>query len=93
MIDLVKVLRVEALGGYRLRVHFTNGEVGEQDFSAMVAEGGTMVEPLRDPAFFARAFVQNGVPAWPNGLDLDAVALHQEMKAAGALTLAALEPG
>jgi Protein of unknown function (DUF2442) len=85
MIELVKVLKVEPLGGFRLRVHFTNGDVGETDFSGMIAEGGPMVEPLRDLAFFARVFVQNGVPAWPNGFDIDAVALHQEMKAAGEL--------
>jgi hypothetical protein len=40
-----------------------------------------MVEPLKDTAFFSRAFVQNGVPAWPNGFDIDAIALHREMKA------------
>jgi hypothetical protein len=25
------------------------------------------------------------VPSWPNGFDLDPIALHQEMKAAGLL--------
>lgn len=44
-----------------------------------------MIEPLRDPAMFGRAFVQSGVPSWPNGFDLDAIALHDEMRAAGLL--------
>ena len=35
-----------------------------------------MVEPLRDPAMFGRAFVSFGVPSWPNGFDLDAINLH-----------------
>ena len=83
MIELVKVLKVEPLGGYRLRVHFTNGEVGEADPSEMIADGGPMVEPLKDEAFFARAFVQNGVPAWPNGFDIDAIALHRDMMDVG----------
>jgi hypothetical protein len=86
MIELVKAMRVEPLGGYRLRVSFTNGDVGDWDFSTMIAEGGVMVAPLKDPAFLARAFVQNGVPAWPNGFDIDAIALHEEMKAAGVLS-------
>jgi hypothetical protein len=86
MIAIVKVLNLAALGGYRLRVRFSDGSTGEHDFADMIAEGGAMVEPLRDPAFFARVFVQNGVPAWPNGFDIDAIALHQEMKVAGALT-------
>jgi hypothetical protein len=85
MIALVKVLRLEALSGYRLRIDFSDGSVGDYDFADMIAAGGTMVEPLRDPAFFARVFVQNGVPAWPNGFDIDSIALHREMKAAGAL--------
>jgi hypothetical protein len=35
--------------------------------------------------FSARAFVQDGVHAWPSGLDIDAIVLHQETKAAGLL--------
>ena len=44
-----------------------------------------MVEPLRDPTYFARVFVENGVLTWPNGFDLDPIALHDEMKEAGEL--------
>jgi hypothetical protein len=51
--------------------------------------GGPMVEPLRDPAFFARVFLEYGTLTWPNGFDLDAIALHQEMKAAGQLRMPA----
>jgi len=51
----------------------------------VVAEGGTMIEPLKDPKFFARVFLQLGALTWPNGLDLDSIALHDEMKSAGAL--------
>jgi hypothetical protein len=29
-----------------------------------------MVEPLRDPAYFARVFLEDGAPTWPNGLTL-----------------------
>lgn len=80
MIDIIKVVRVEPLGGYRLRIWFSNGSAGARDFADMIAEGGTMVAPLRDQAFFARAFVQNGVPTWPNGFDIDAIALFDEMR-------------
>jgi hypothetical protein len=90
MIELVKVLKVEPLGGFRLRVHFTNGDVGEADFADMILEGGPMVEPLKDQAFFARVFVQNGVPAWPNGFDIDAIALHRDMKALGEMAQSAV---
>ena len=55
----------------------------------MLAAGGPMVEPLRDPAMFRRAFISFGVPSWPNGFDLDAINLHMEMAAAGLLKPAA----
>jgi hypothetical protein len=35
--------------------------------------------------FFARVFLQLGTLTWPNGFDLDSIALHDEMAAAGAL--------
>ncbi len=85
MIEIVKVVRVEPMGDYRLRIWFSNGAEGTRDFADVIAEGGAMVAPLSDEAFFARAFVQNGVPAWPNGFDIDAIALFREMQDAGLL--------
>ena len=60
MIEIVKIVRVERLGGFRLRLHFSDGSLGERDFSDIIGEGGPMVEPLRDPAFFARVFLEYG---------------------------------
>ncbi len=85
MIEIVHVVKVEKLGGHQLRVCFSDGAQGERDFADIVAEGGDMVEPLREPAFFARVFIECGVLAWPNGFDLDAVALHMEMIEQGLL--------
>jgi hypothetical protein len=85
MIDIVKIVSVEKLGGFRLRLHFSDGTEGERDFSDIVSRDGSMVEPLRDPAFFSRAFVELGTLTWPNGFDLDSIALHDEMKKSGLL--------
>jgi hypothetical protein len=85
MIEIVKILKVERLGGFRLRLRFSDGTVGERDFSDIVAEGGPMVVPLRDRKFFGKVFLQLGTLTWPNGFDLDSIALHDEMKAAGLL--------
>ena len=85
MIEIVRVVKVEKLGGHRLRLRFSDGTEGERDFSDVVAEGGEMVEPLRDPALFAGVFIECGVLAWPNGFDLDSTALHMEMKEHGLL--------
>lgn len=86
MIEMINVVGVEALDGTRLRVAFSNGASGITDLSDVLAEGGSMVEPLRNPELFRRVFVQCGVPTWPNGFDLDAIRLHDEMEAAGLLS-------
>ena len=44
-----------------------------------------MAEPLKDAAYFARVFIEDGALTWPNGYDWDPIALHDEMKAAGLL--------
>jgi len=56
------------------------------DFAAMVNEPGPMLDPLRDPTFFERVFLEFGAPTWPNGFDIDPEALRLEMADAGELS-------
>lgn len=91
MIEMIKVTEVRALDNSRLWVRFSNGREGVRDFADILAEGGIMVEPLRDPAMFRRVFLEFGAPSWPNGFDVDAIALYREMEAAGALSQVAAE--
>jgi hypothetical protein len=58
----VKFTQVEKLGGFGLRVRFTDGGEGVHDFGALVKELGPMLEPLRDEAYFARVFLEFGAP-------------------------------
>lgn len=88
---MIDVVSVKPLGGYRLRVGFSDGLVGVHDFSDIAARNGEMAKPLKDPSFFARVFVELGALAWPNGYDLDPIALHERMSAAGELTREAAE--
>jgi len=67
---LTKVTRLERLGGFRLRVSFNDGSAGEHDFTALMQEPGSMLEPLRDESYFARVFLEFGAPTWPNGFDI-----------------------
>ena len=82
---MIKVARISPLGGYRLRATFSDGMAGEYDFAAVVGESGPMVEPLRDVAFFARVFLEDGAPTWPNGYDVAPGWLRREIEARGAL--------
>ena len=88
---LTKVTRLEKLGGFRLRVRFNDGSEGVHDFAAMVNEPGSMLEPLRDEAYFSRVFLEFGAPTWPNGFDIAPEWLRREMEAAGELTRVAAE--
>jgi hypothetical protein len=85
MFEMIDVVKVEPRGGYRLALAFSDDTEGEVDLADLIAEGGEMVEPLRDLAFFARVFLDDGIPTWPNGFDLDAIALHMDMKERGLL--------
>jgi hypothetical protein len=88
---LTKVTRLEKLGGFRLRVQFNDGSAGIHDFSAMVKEPGSLLEPLRDEAYFERVFLEFGAPTWPNGFDIAPEWLRREMAAAGELNHIAAE--
>ena len=90
-LPMVDVLRLKALDGHRLWLRFTDGSEGVRDFSDILAEGGSMVEPLKAPDYFARAFVEMGAPTWPNGFDLDPINLYMQLRDAGALTRVAAE--
>ena len=90
-LPMVDVLRLRPLDGHRLWVRFTDGSEGIRDFSDILCRDGPMVEPLKVPAYFARAFVEMGVPTWPNGFDLDPINLYLELRDAGALTHVAAE--
>ncbi len=85
MIDIVKVVEMKPVGMRSLWLRFSDGQEGVRDCSDILSEGGPMVEPLRDPAMFQRAFLSLGVPSWPNGFQLDPINLHEEMRAAGTL--------
>jgi hypothetical protein len=82
---MIWVRKVKALGDFRLSVEFSDDTFGERDFSFIKRDNGPMLEPLKDPAYFRRVFVEDGVPTWPNGYDWDPIALHDDMKAEGLL--------
>ena len=88
---MVDVLRLKALDGHRLWLRFSDGSEGVHDFADVIAAGGPIVEPLKAPDYFARAFVEMGAPTWPNGFDADPINRYMELRDAGALTRVAAE--
>lgn len=69
------VVKVEPLGGHRLRLRFDDGVEGVLDFAEFLEFDGVFA-PHRDPAFFAKVFIEGSTIAWTNGADLDPVVLY-----------------
>jgi hypothetical protein len=85
---LTKVLRVDVEAPYKLRLEFSDGTSGVYDCAPIVDSPGSMVQPLKDPKYFARVFVEMGAPTWPNGFDLAPWAIQKELADAGKITCA-----
>lgn len=83
-IKIVHARRVKALDDYRLEIVFDDDTTGVTDLSEFVKLGPVTV-PLQDPAFFARVFIEMGVPTWPNGCDIDPINAWMKLKATGEL--------
>ncbi len=90
-LPMVDVLRLKPLEGRKLWLRFSDGSEGVRDLSDVLAGGGPMVEPLKNPAYFERVFIETGAPTWPNGFDLDPIQLYMELREAEALTHSAAE--
>ena len=82
---MIDVIGVRLLGKHRLEIEFSDGTVGVRDFADVRSKSGPMSEPLKDPAYFARVFIEDGALTWPNGYDWDPIALHDEMMRADLL--------
>jgi hypothetical protein len=64
------------LDDHHLRIAFSDGVAREVDCSFLLR--GTLGEPLRDPDYFRRAYVDEEARTvvWPNGLDPAPELLH-----------------
>jgi hypothetical protein len=62
------------------RPAFDDGKVREVELTDEL--WGSVLEPPRDPEFFARVGIDHGTVVWPNGVDLDPVVLHGDRESA-----------
>lgn len=85
--SLPHIVKLERIGGYRLKLWFSTGEAGEWDFSHLAAEDRPVTKAFQDPAFFDRVYLDFGALTWPNGYDWCPDSLHADMTAAGVLTV------
>jgi hypothetical protein len=72
---LPKVVEAEHRGGFRVYVSFNDSTENTIDFEPWLE--GPIFEPLRDPAYFQRFFVDGGTVIWPNGADIAPETLYE----------------
>lgn len=84
----IAIQRVTLLGGYRVRLTFSNGAAGEIDISDLVEFRGVLAR-LADPAIFRQVRIdQRGALVWPGDIDMDSNLLYYAtMKLANPLAL------
>ena len=74
---ILRVVEAEVCGNQLLRLAFNDGTRKTVDVGLLLT--GAVFEPLRDPAYFARAELDRvcGTVIWPNGADFAPEALHE----------------
>ena len=82
---MIKIVRVAVLEHPRLELTFSDGSSAHWSAETLIARDSVLSRSLADPAYLARAFIEGGALAWPNGLELSPAALHATLNAAGAL--------
>ena len=75
------VVGAAVVGDQVLRLLFSDGTVGDVNFSAEHWTG--VLEPLNDPEYFAQVRVdpEAGTVVWPNGIDLAPEPLYEQAHA------------
>lgn len=63
-----RVKKVTPLEGYKLRIEFNNGEVGEYDCTPLLEFG--VFKELKNVQYFKSVKVVGGTVTWPNEQDI-----------------------
>jgi Protein of unknown function (DUF2442) len=73
---ILHITEAQVCGPHHLRLKFSDGVAKRVDLGPLLR--GPIFEPLRNPAYFARAELDQdfGAVQWPNGADFAPEALH-----------------
>lgn len=82
-----RVVSVDALEGFRLKVRFVDGLEGLVHMKDLIRSNRAGVfASLRDPAVFAQVHLAMGAVTWPGGIDVAPDAMHDEIERHGEWT-------
>lgn len=75
---------LEVLPDWKLSVKFNDGLVGLLDISDLIdSDDPGIFSALRDPSYFAQAYLEYGSVAWPNGADLAPETMYKAIRDTG----------
>lgn len=75
---MIKVLNFSFDTDSHIALVFSDHSRGTFDLATYLASrSGPLLEPLKDPAFRRRAFIDAGALCWPNGLEISPARLHE----------------
>lgn len=74
---MIKLIEVHYQGDFQVSLRFSDGKEGIFNGHDLLLRSGSMLEPLRDEAYFKRVFIDAGALCWPNGLELSPARLHE----------------
>lgn len=80
---MIELVGVEIAGERALDLAFSDGSTDRWSADAIIARDTVLTRPFEGPTYFARAFVEAGALAWPNGLEFSAGSLHAKLAQAG----------
>ena len=75
---MIKILQIQALDDFQLQLEFSDGSGGLFDGQVLLKRTGPLLDALRDPVYFQRAFIDAGALCWPNGLELSPARVHEQ---------------
>jgi hypothetical protein len=82
---MIKLIAIAPDGQGGLELTFNDGSHGVWSAAGLIGRDTVLTRPLADPAYFARAFIEAGALAWPNGLELAPWTLQEQLRDAGLL--------
>jgi Protein of unknown function (DUF2442) len=83
---MIKILSAQYIGVYSINCDFSDETTGVYDLKPLLfAYETALTVPLRDFAHFKNFFLRSGALCWKNGLELDPLAIYQEMEQVGTL--------
>ena len=80
MASLPSVVRAEYRGDFRIHLTFSDRSEATIDFRHWL--DGPVFEPLKDPSYFRRFFIDGGTVVWPNGADIAPETLYDAVQRA-----------